>query len=564
MTITAPPFRLPGPGRAGGSLAPDPCSRAARLDRVLRAITIGVLAPLTAWVLMRWFALPVDFHVYRYASVEALHGSDIYAGNITGQGIGRGGLPYTYTPFALLALLPTALFNWSTAYHLWGLAAVLAVAWAENAVVVRVIPLTSGTRRAAILACALTLTAASTMMINEISMGQVNSLLMLACLADLFRPRHGRLARLIPPGTLVGIATAIKLTPGLFICYFVVTRQWRLARNSALAAATCMIAGAAVYPAISEQFLTSVMWHLPHLIAFGNTFSSSGNNSVQGILAAIGPWTSPLRAPSSVAVAALGLWAARICHRMGHELEAWLVTGITAQLASPVSWTHHWIWLAPAVLLAALTARTRVQRTGTALAVVMLLIGSPFVGQYLLVHGPVWVLPVAVLKRECLVSSGIWCCAMFLIRAIQAAPNPAGPKAYRLLPEILGTIWGPHLPRATARRQRSRTSCTVHNVHSRAGCAEALDPLLLGVKGSRVQIPPSRLAASLFRILICCPGSQKGSQTLTRPPVPRGHAQRRLDAPTRAFTRPGPFCALTPFRHGQGVTTPKEHDGPGH
>jgi hypothetical protein len=405
---------------------------------------------------MRWFALPVDFHVYRYASVEALHGSDIYAGNITGQGIGWGGLPYTYTPFALLALLPTALFSWSTAYHVWGLAAVFAVVWAENAVVVRVIPLTSGTRRAAILACALTLTAASTIMVNEISMGQVNSLLMLACLADLFRPRHGRLARLIPPGTLVGIATAIKLTPGLFICYFLVTRQWRLARNSALAAAACMIAAVAMYPALSEQFLTSVMWHLPHLVAFGNTFSSSGNNSVQGILAAIGPWTRPLRAPSSVAVAALGLWAARLCHRLGHELEAWLITGIAAQLASPVSWTHHWIWLAPAVLLAALNARTRVQRTGTALAVVMLLIGA-YAGQYLLVHGPVWALPLAVLQRECLVSAGIWCCAMFLIQAIQAAPNWADAKACRLTPL---SSWGPsadHTSRSTVLRPPIRT-----------------------------------------------------------------------------------------------------------
>jgi len=149
------------------------------------------------------------------------------------------------------------------------------------------------------------------------------------------------------------------------------------------------------------------------------------------MLAAVGPWTSPLRAPSSVAVAALGLWAARLCHRHGHELQAWLITGITAQLASPVSWTHHWICLAPAVLLAALHARTRVQRTGTALAVVMLLIGA-HAGQYLLLHGPAWTLPLAVLQRECLVSAGIWCSAMFLIQAIQAAPHRASPKACRL------------------------------------------------------------------------------------------------------------------------------------
>jgi alpha-1,2-mannosyltransferase len=398
--------------------------RAARLDRVLRVITIGVLAPLTAWVIMRWFATAVDFHIYRYASVSALHGSDIYNGDIAGPGIAGHGLPYTYTPFALLALLPTTLGSWNTAYHVWGLAAALAVAWAENAVVVRAIPLGSGRRRAAILACALTLTAASTMMVAEISLGQVNSLLMLACLADLFRPRHGRLARLIPPGTLVGVATAIKLTPGLFICYFLVTRQWRLARNSALAAAACMIAAAVVFPAMSEQFLTSVMWHLPHRVAYGHSFTAPGNNSVQGILAAIGPWTRPLRTPASVAAAALGLWAARACHRLGHELEAWLIIGITAQLASPVSWIHHWIWLAPAVLLAALHARTRSQRTGTAIVVVMLLIGST-AGQYLLVHGPAWALPLAVLQRECLVSAGIWCCVTFLLQAMRTARDPA-------------------------------------------------------------------------------------------------------------------------------------------
>jgi len=415
-------------------MTPGLVSRAARLDRVLRAITIAVLAPITAWVIMRSFAEPVDFRIYRYASVLAVHGSDVYAGNITGPGIASGGLPYTYTPFALLALLPTALASWRTAYHVWGLAAAFAVAWVENAIAVRVIPLGSGTRRAAILACALTLTAASTMVINEISMGQVNSLLMLACLADLFRPREGRLARLIPPGSLVGAATAIKLTPGLFICYFVVTRQWRLARNSALAAAACTVAGGAVYPAMSTQFLTSVIWHLPHLVAFDHTFASSGNNSVQGILAAIGPWTGPLRAPSSVATAGLGLGVASACHRRAHELEAWLITGITAQLASPVSWIHHWIWLAPALLLAALHARTSVQRAGSALAVVMLLIG-PSAGQDLMVHGPAWAMPLAVLQRECLVVTGIWCCLMFLMHAIRAArdraPGTEAEAAYR-------------------------------------------------------------------------------------------------------------------------------------
>jgi hypothetical protein len=58
---------------------------------------------------------------------------------------------------------------------------------------------------------------------------------------------------------------------------------------------------------------------------------------------------------------------------------------------------------------------------------VMLLIGSS-AGQYLLVHGPAWALPLAVLQRECLVSAGIWCCVTFLIHAIRGARDRAPGK----------------------------------------------------------------------------------------------------------------------------------------
>ena len=287
---------------------------------MLRAAVIAAAAPVAAWIITRWLSRvnPVDFLIYRYASALALHGTNVYAHNLSGPMIAPGGLPYTYTPFALIALLPTVLGGWHIAYLSWCLAAMLAIAWAENAVVIRVVPLGPGTRRAAVLACALTMTAASTMMINEISFGQVNSLLLLACLADLFRSRSGRLARLVPPGALVGVATAIKLTPGLLICYFAVTGQWRLARNSALSCIACLLASTVAYPGMTVQFYSSVIWHLPGRVALGN-FATYGNNSLQGILAAIGPETAHWLAPASIAVAALGLQAARVCHNRGRE-----------------------------------------------------------------------------------------------------------------------------------------------------------------------------------------------------------------------------------------------------
>jgi hypothetical protein len=66
---------------------------------------------------------------------------------------------------------------------------------------------------------------------------------------------------------------------------------------------------------------------------------------------------------------------------------------------------------------------------------------------------------------------------------VRSTTRPAG----RLLGP-LGTIGGPHVSRGSARRQRCRTSCTVHDVHD----VHKRLTLLLGVKGSRVQIPPSQ------------------------------------------------------------------------
>src|SRR5262249_29163651 len=150
---------------------------------------------------------PVDFLVYRYASTMALHGADVYSHNITGPMMFNGpGLPYTYTPFGLIALLPTKLFGWLVAYVSWCTADMLAIAWILDAVVAREVAMGGGYRRPVIVAVAVALTAFSTIGVYEVSFGQINGLLLAACLTDVLRSREGRLARLLPPGSLIGIA----------------------------------------------------------------------------------------------------------------------------------------------------------------------------------------------------------------------------------------------------------------------------------------------------------------------------------------------------------------------
>ena len=59
----------------------------------------------------------------------------------------------------------------------------------------------------------------------------------------------------------------------------------------------------------------------------------------------------------------------------------------------------------------------------------------------------------------------------------------------------LGTIWGPHATHAAGQSACDRTSRYTHT--TRLSCEDAY-PTLLGVKGSRVQIPPSRLFFERF------------------------------------------------------------------
>jgi alpha-1,2-mannosyltransferase len=67
------------------------------------------------------------------------------------------------------------------------------------------------------------------------------------------------------------------------------------------------------------------------------------------------PWIA-----AAVLVVILGLIAAAILYRAGHPVPAMLACALTGLLVSPLSWDHHWVWVAPAIaLLAHLGAQAR-------------------------------------------------------------------------------------------------------------------------------------------------------------------------------------------------------------
>ena len=49
----------------------------------------------------------------------------------------------------------------------------------------------------------------------------------------------------------------------------------------------------------------------------------------------------------SVVVVVLGVWAAVLMHRRGQVALAICLAGLTSLLASPISWSHHYVWIVP-------------------------------------------------------------------------------------------------------------------------------------------------------------------------------------------------------------------------
>lgn len=170
-------------------------------------------------------------------------------------------------------------------------------------------------------------------------------------LFDMCRQQQSGLSRRIPSGVLVGLAATIKLTPALFIVCLIVSRQKRAALGSSLAAVGATLFAFLVYPDMSWDFITHVLWNLSDRVSLDGFFATSGNNSIHGALAAVGKWRSFPALLLAVCLAALGLYAAVGVHRRGKTTQAVILVGLTACVVSPVSWMHHWVYLLPAIII---------------------------------------------------------------------------------------------------------------------------------------------------------------------------------------------------------------------
>ena len=344
---------------------------------------------------------PVDWAVYRYGSAAAWHGVDLYAGNVHGPNIAHEGLPFTYTPFGALVLWPTNLGSPHVGFWAWSIASMLALL----AVIAMVVPGQARHRWIVVFGVA-SVACATIMVYAHFFFGQINIFLMLLVIADLTRRDNTNFGRRVPRGVLIGLAAAIKLTPGLFIVYLAVARQWRMFWWSVAGCLGAFALAFLVRPSLTIAFVTHGMWQLTDKVALGTKFATSGNNSIQGLLAAVGDWTRPLALVLTAIATVAGLLVSRRAAAHSGLLAGGLVIGMTATLISPISWVHHWVYLVPAAVF------IWFHRGGWARAVVvggtlLTVFADPGVGEHWLVRPSVLEACIGWLLREMLMLLGV-------------------------------------------------------------------------------------------------------------------------------------------------------------
>ena len=279
-----------------------------------------------------WRPSTIDLEVYVYAVKDMLAGRDIYATTTP-----FWMLYFIYPPIAAILMVPLAFGP----YVFWQLVWTAGLVGAQQSVLRR-----CGVPRGwklGLVGVAVVL--AVEPIRTTLGYGQVNTMLMALVVADLLPDAPGERRR-IPQGVLIGLAAAIKLTPGLFIVFAFLIGRRRAALTGMLSFLAFTGLGAILLFDETVAFFGG--------LSGGDTRTASplyaGNQSLLGVFFRLGDsslTTTLIGLGISAIVALLGTLVAAHWWRLGHQVFALAIAGLTTCLASPLSWTHHYVWILP-------------------------------------------------------------------------------------------------------------------------------------------------------------------------------------------------------------------------
>lgn len=344
---------------------------------VLLGAQLLLLVPLLVSVTggrLRFPAYRVDLDVYRLGSAALLHGDALY-GTLPRTQDGQF-LLFTYPPFAAIVLTPLTVLPYWLACLLLTLLTLGLLAVVLSTVLGALGVLPPGLRGWRRITAVLLLAEVLEPVLRTVYAGQIDLLLLALVVLDVLvdTPKW-------PRGLLIGIAAAVKLTPAVFLLYFLLRRDTR----AAVTAVVTFLAATALGFLLMRRRLGPVLdgralGHRPRRRADLHAATSRcwacwpGSASPADARTA---WWLPL----VVVVLVLTAWGVRRALAAGERTIALGVNAVGGLLVSPISWTHHWVW-AVVVLLGWAELARRTRRRGFAV--------FAGVGAVLFVAGPQW------------------------------------------------------------------------------------------------------------------------------------------------------------------------------
>ncbi|QBJ98494.1 DUF2029 domain-containing protein [Rhodococcus sp. ABRD24] len=292
----------------------------------------------------------IDLDVYRLGGAAFASGAELY-GQMPPTFHGSQ-LPFTYPPLAAVVFVPMSWISLATA----GVVLTVLTLVALFATVVLTLRSVGVAPRTTMLWAAAGATALALMLEpvrSTLDYGQVNILLMVFVAADILPKKTPW-----PRGMLIGLVAALKLTPAVFVLYFLIRKDFRATVTTGLSFLACTAIGFLATRGDSWTYWTDTLFDSSRIGEPGYP----ANQSLTGMLARLG-FDPSMRSMLWIAAALLILVPATIAmHRAftaGAPALALCINALFGLLVSPVSWSHHWVWVVPLLVLLAVHAHRR-------------------------------------------------------------------------------------------------------------------------------------------------------------------------------------------------------------
>lgn len=251
-------------------------------------------------------------------------------------------LPFTYPPFAAVVFYPLHLLPFGFVSFAWTVG-IMAALYGVVRVSQRL--LGRGSHRAAMCWTAVGIWIEP--LRSTLDYGQINVLLVLAVLYAVYSTRWWL------SGLLVGLAAGIKLTPAISGLYFLGLKRWGTALFAAVVFVGTVGVSVLVLGDQARYYFTDLIFNAERV----GSVATSQNQSWRGGISRIVGHDAGYSVPVIVAIAVTAVLAVLAWRAIAagdaekpDRLGGIVVVQLFGLLLSPISWTHHWVWLLPTMI----------------------------------------------------------------------------------------------------------------------------------------------------------------------------------------------------------------------